>query len=487
MVTAMRKKRLIVALTVGALLLTGCQDTPAEKAVVSKANFPDFTLSATQAAGEMPPSRAQYARDFTSTDGSVQFRIDLDQELPTGKMPVVEVAPRHITSEDCQRVARVLLGDVDFYEREPSSDPQYSKSQHQEMIARLVPYSNLEAIKDLVGSMLAEDMLESVKRSIAWSTEAMETAPEENPHTPCDWTLKKERVYNDSEWDIRGRALADDSDWLVATAEKDGMGYTYMVISRDQPDYKLGRFSIQFGGASLNTYIDRKIYWSKLCRTGEPTQQQIQDVQDTVLELLKEMDLGDWRIADTQIEIYETGGEQEYMLRVYAVPVFYGVSAVYGQKNTTKEENYSGAYVLTEVCFLMSANGDLIDMQLDSPLEVTSLVNENAATLSFPQLMERAEQHLSLSDAGNYGANMEYIASCQQAYGENIQCYVEINQMEYGLARIMAENTTEIYYYVPALMLRADIEYRGETTGNLYYSYPFEELLCINAIDGSVI
>lgn len=468
------------------IFISGCQATPEKQAVVSKQDR-TAALYETQEHEEPSPHHLQYAEEFTSTDDSVRFNLSIDLLFETDKMPVVEVVPRNITSEDAERVAKTLLGDEAFYEREPSSNPQYSKSQYQEMISRLVPYTNIAAMTDLVGTDNAGSMLESFKQGIDQLTTAMETAPEENPHVPCDWTFKKERHYNDSASDIGDRALGEDDDWLVATAEKDGKGYTYMVISRNQPDYKLNRFNIQLGGASVYTIWDRQIYWSELCRTGEPTQQQLQAVQSKVLDILEKMDLGKWRIAHIQVETNYMGSAPEYLLRVYATPVFNGIAAVYGQKNTQKSSDYTGAYAITQATFLMSSNGDLIDMELDSPLEVISLLNENVATLTFSQLMERARNHLVLSDAGGFGLPTEQLVTYEQYFQEKVLCYVTIDQAEYGLARIMAEDTTDRYYYVPALMLHGSIEYRGDSTGTNYFSAENDYTLCINAIDGTII
>lgn len=199
MVITMKKKR-FAALALGAFLLAGCQITPERQTIVSKNNgFFEEAIGMTHAAGKVTPSRLQLDENFISTDGTVHFHMEIDQTIVSEKMPVVEVVPRTITSEDIERVARALLGDVEFYEREPSSNPQYSKSQYQEMMTRLVPYSNLEAMTDLVGMGQARETLDQLKVTIDSITRAMETAPEEDPHVPCDWTLKKERVYNDNE------------------------------------------------------------------------------------------------------------------------------------------------------------------------------------------------------------------------------------------------------------------------------------------------
>ena len=373
----MRRNIFFILLTITLLFINGCQAIPHDQSVVNKdIDFYNHAIFATQPEDEIMPQFVSYTKNFNSSDGSVQFQIDLHQELLSTKMPVIKVNPKNLTSKDIQRVAESLLSNAVFYEREPSSNPQYSKSQYQEMIARLSPYANIDAMTDLVGNEDAEEMLTSVKTTIAWITEQMETAPDENPHKLCDWTLKKEREYNDTEWDIGQRPLIEDNDWLVATAEKDGFGYKYMVVSRNQDDYKLNRFSIQLGGASVDTYTDRLIYWSKLCRTDAPTQSQIDLVQNKVMEILGQMDLGQWRIADTQVEIYGTEACPEFMLRVYAVPVFNNIPVVYGQQNVSKSNDFTGAYVLTDASFLMSVNGDLIEMQLNSPLDVESIVNE---------------------------------------------------------------------------------------------------------------
>lgn len=480
------KKTFLVSIMLATVLLSGCQAAPNRQSVVNKQDK-ITPLYETQSAGNNESVHVQTSKDFMSTDNSVQFHLSIDQEFETDRMPVVEVVPRRITSEDSERVAKALLGDVAFYEREPSSNPKFSKSQYQGMISRLAPYSNLDAMTDLVGVDNAESMLESVKQGINSLTEAMETAPEENPHIPCDWIFKKERNYNNSDQDIGNRALGEDDDWLVATAEKDGMGYTYMVISRNQPDYKLNRFNLQLGGASVYTSWDRQIYWSKLCRTGAPTQQKLQAIQEKVTNLLTKLDLGLWRVADTEVVTYGTDENPEYLVYVHATPILNGIPAVYGQENTQKSNDYTGAYAITQATFLMSSNGDLLGMELDSPLEIKSLINENVEKLSLPQLLERAQNHLELSDAGNFGLPADQVAIYEQHFEEAILCHVTIDKAEYGLARIMAENTTDCYYYVPALMLHGDIEYRGESSGTAYFNNANKHILCINAVDGSII
>lgn len=488
----MKKSLHIVGIVLISVLLTACQSTPDRQSVVSKNDGAfDAALEMTRGADEALNGQMQLTEDFTSTDGSVKFHMTIAESLSTEEMPVVEVVPHKITTADAQRVAKALLGDVEFYEREPSLNPKFSKSQYQEMLARLIPYSNLEAMTELVGPSAGET-LKLVKNLIGSITTAMETAPEEDPHVLCDWALKKERFYNNGSLDIGNRPLEEDDDWLVATATKNQLGYTYMVIARDQEDYKLNRFSIQLGGATVDPSLDRKIYWSNLCRTGMPSTEQIGQVEEQVMNMVEEMELGQWKIANTRIETYSSAAEPEYMVRVDLVPVLNGIPAVYGQGNPEMSEDYTGAYVLTQASFLMSANGDIIDMELDSPIDVKSIINKNVATLPFYQLVERARQHLSLSDAGNYGMSDALIKMFEKEYQEKIACIVDISQIEYGLSRVLVKDTTESYYYAPVLVFLGNIQYQGMSTGTIYYDFAdygigLDTLLWVNAVDGSII
>ena len=68
------------------------------------------------------------------------------------------------------------------------------------------------------------------------------------------------------------------------------------------------------------------------------------------------------------------------------------------------------------------------------------------------------------SDAEAFGLS---VAILEEQFEEKVICHVDITQMEYGLGRVMIENTTDRYYYIPVLMLRGNVEYRGENTGTV--------------------
>lgn len=337
-----KKWQSILYLIVCAVAFTACAANPTRQVV----SAPDSTGVSSRGSYQLPDgTNVYYAISSANTS----------QDSP-------EAVIRPITSDDIRSVAGALLGDVTFYEREPSSNPQYAKQQYQQMLTRWEPYA--DHLSDLVGASGVEAFQVQYQHLTEAARTALADAPEENPLTPCDWTLKKERAYNDCQWEIAGRPIEEDNDWLVATAEKDGLGYTYMVIRMEDSDYSLNRYAIQLGGASLWPAMDREIGWAKLCRTGEPTQAQIEAVQDRVMDMLEEMDLGQWAIMDTQVEVDTSGNEPEYSIHVEAYPTYRRGSTSYTFHGSV------GDYLPTKAVFLMSANGDLLHMELDTPIEI---------------------------------------------------------------------------------------------------------------------
>lgn len=449
-----KKWQSLLCLVLCAGILTACAASPVRQVVKPQA-LP--SAAATDTTAQL------YEKTFQSADGSTTYHISIDPGAAAQMPPAAEAVPRPITSEDMERVARVLLGDVPFYEKEPSSNPQYSRQQYQQMLDRWEPYLASGEMTALFGANQGPDRLEELKQNIDIAKNALDTAPEETPLTPCDWTLKKERVYNDQPWEIYDRPLSEDGDWLVATAEKDGLGYTYMVIQNDLDDYRLRRYLIQLGGASLYPSMDRQLAWAKLCRTDPPTDQQIRDIQSKVLTLLERMDFGQWAISSTVTEADPAMYAYDYKVRVCTVPVIFGAEVVLNDSVTEGSGEESGviSYLPTKAEFLMSPNGDLLQMELDTPIDVR--VAPDAPVLSFDQLMETAQQELSEEGfflAQKYG----------EPFPEPLTCHVYLDRVSYCMVPVPGQANTDSMFYSPRLLFHGKEEHCGTDSGKIYSS-----------------
>jgi hypothetical protein len=398
-----------------------------------------------------------------------------------------------LSEEDIQRVATVLLGDVQFYERRSSSHPVYSKSQYQEMINRMAPYATIENLTELMGASGADVYQEYVKLYIESWTKAYENAPLDDPRIPCDWTLKKERVYNDSDVEIGNRLLEDDMNVLFANAQIEGTDYCFSVIRHSGKTHKLNSIHLQLSEGIGLIPVDQAIYRSRLCRTEKPTEDQIAAVTNKAQTMLNQMALGEWEIVDTKVEVFNTGTTPEYTIILQAQPLINGVSSILGQPTITTQNSYAPTYQMTSAYFEFSANGDIIEFGLISPIDVLNIPNKNVSTISVEELTEKCIQQLEFSDRATYGLPDYFIEETEDYIGESLVCNVTITDAEYGFGRVKVPNTDDNYYYIPVLAFRGTSTYVSEKSNTVYYDntpHSGEKpaiLFCINAIDGSII
>ena len=499
------KKRICCMTIAASIFLCSCAANPEQDVVISK-NDGSFDVnvvqSATQPAGqnESATQNVSYTDSFTSTDGSVQFQLSIDDTIPVQAWPVVEIVPHHLTAEDAERVANALFDNAEFYEKRPARAPEkeiFSKSQIQEQLANCQRWLDLDYMTQLYGdAKYAENQIETVRGFMERYTEAFDAAPEEDPRVPCEWTLKTDSVYSYSQEEMSELDTSEDNMAIKAEVVTDGIDYRYSISTRDKDDFKINNIHVSIGSGFGPGSIEHDEQIARLCRTGKPTEAQIIAVKESAEDMISRMELGDWLIDQCYVQEHTHHGTPEYYVYVTAVPTFHAAASIRRPQigNLRSSVAYASSYYLTDMVFHFSPNGELIDFELFSTIDVKQVINDNTAVLPMDDLMERANQHLSLSDYGAYYIPASSIEIYEEEYGENIICMINITQMDYGLTRVKAPNTDDSYYYVPALMLSGSIVYQGQNTGTVYDSYSqtvgTEELwplICLNAIDGSVI
>lgn len=465
------------------LLLCACQETPETPAVISK-NDGQLEQKMDETAPTQADTALQYERSISSTDGSVEISVSIDQMLSPDVNSVIEVAAHKITSEDAQRVAVAVLGEGDFYETPKDSSRVYSKATYLKRINRLSQYATMDTLTALMGESDAELYLSYVQDYISYWVAASETAPEEEPRTPTDWALKKHTDYHDLE---DGDTV---DDVLYLEVERNDIEYSCGVVVRDAEDYKTECIYVQPAGELYS--VEKAIYYAQLCRTDKPTDTQIEAAQEKAESILSAMELGQWQLARTEVQTKEVANSVEYTIQVYAVPVLNGIAALYGMPTATLSDSYNSELALTSVEFIFAPNGEILWFRLISPLDVVNLRNGSVATMSVTELMDTALEHLSLSDAGAYGWDMDSITEMEQAINDKIVCTVNISAVDFGLGRIAIQDSKN-YYYVPVMCLRGTADYVAQKSGKVYYSNHRSSkeyvpaLLWVNAVDGSVI
>lgn len=490
----MYKMRCIVIalLSVVFLFLNGCQKDPEKESVVNK-NSEYFDIDDAVAAEGIQSSieiqDVDFTSSFDSTDGSVHFVMEIDQTIPCGGMPLVKVSPHYITETDAERVANALFPEADFYEAEPLLEPILTKSEIQDKISLWSQYTNIDSLREIYGDDYGDDFLEStvslVKRFIEQYTVYYESAPEGYTHSQCAWEMKKSSEYMYAENNLAGVDMSNDNDEISAQCYIDGVPYYYTATTRNKADYKVNMLScVVYGGQSPRSIEDR-ILFARLCRTEEPTEELLVSIRERVVQILLDMNLGQWKIDECKVEKQIIGDKTEYNILVNAVPVFNGVAAIRCPQleSLRNQDGYAASQYITDANFNFSGNGELLTFRLYTPLNMEDVVYEYVKTMDMDSLLIRAQEALTLTDAYHYS-----FGSYLQLLDEDVQCNIEVSELEYGLSRVKVKNEDDTYYYVPAILLKGCVEYVGKTSGKVFYvSESPEILLHINALDGSII
>lgn len=486
----MYKKGMLLILNVLLIFtFTACQIAPNECSVLSK-NDGSFDQNMVIGDSEHHAPNAeqdiQALERFYSTDKSVEFIINIDTSLPAVDMPVVEVEPHYPTSDEAKRIAQVLFGDAIFYEMEPRSARVLSKDEVLEKINRWSQYTSIDSLRGLFGDKKSnlQGIANNVSSFIEDYTLLYEHALEASEKRECDWKFKSGAYYVHSADEVASMDTAAYNDEIQATVSYHDIPYFFCVSVRNQNDYKISNMNACLYTDRSPDNIDAYILRAGLCRTKAPTVTQIDALKAKAGEILAEIDMGDWLIDECYVEKTQYGDAAEYSICINAVPVINGVPAIrQPQLTNLKSDNvYASNYYLTDARFVYSSEGELIYFELCSPIDVKNMVNDNVKVMSIHDLLERAKEHLILSDCYTYGIGLP-----REVNGIDLGCRVEITEIEYNLLRMKAPNTDTSYYYIPGITLNGNIEYYDKKSDTVFLRNEGIALLALNGIDGSII
>lgn len=472
----------ILALVMCISAMTGCAANPDRGSVTSKKDGV-FEQNMTVAATAPLDEQLQYTDTFTSHDGTVEYNINLQQQITSDPLPIVEVVPHFFTGEEVKRICDVLLGETQWREQIHEDSPQYSKSEIQKKLKWMTEIANENAMRELVGDDRGwEDELSTLKIKMQRYTVMLETAPEENPRAVCDWTFQDESLYVSPSYENK---------CIHATTYIGDTEYYVYCIQRDRNDYKNSRLIIGLGNNRDHLYC--QYLCSKVQRTEEPSQEQLDVLAEKAQNLLDQMGVGQWLVSNVKVNEIVYGDISEYTVVISAAPVLNGTAAIYDQpkENLTSEDANASNYLSTSASIHFSANGDLIYLDVCAPVDIVTVVNEGAATLSMDELLVKAKDHLSL---GGIEETREYLF-LSQYHDTPVTCKTEIDRVEFGLVRVKVADKDYTYYYTPALAIFGKEKFYEKDTGEeiewFEYTYPYPHestcLFWINAIDGSII
>lgn len=476
---------LLIFTVIVSLLLSACQASPSKNVITSK-NDGAFDTNAIVSAEETHAQDAtqaiQHYEKFSSTDKTVEISINLDTSVSGADMPVVEVEPHYLTESEVKNAAYSLFGSADFYEWKYYTDEVLCKSEIQEKLNRWSQFTSQDAVDRLYG-WHSEDTVRIVKSFIDEYTKKLESAPDNSMQIPCQWTFKKAPYYLLSASEAATMNSSNESDMLRATVSVNGIPFVFRAETRNLDDYKVNYISANIESDSPDD-IDRVYFTAQLCRTEKPSDEQVAAVKSKAEAVLKQLQLGQWQIDDCYVETTTLDTAVEYSVYVTAIPVLEGVATISQQSiaNLNDPNVYASNYQMPHVQFRYSAQGELVSFLLESPIDSTKVINSNVKAMTMDELMEKAKVFFELSTFSKYDKDNRLSGA-----ETDVQCVLSVNDVKYSLARIRVPNTDASYYYVPALTIFGNAEFKNIATGETYFSNEDLLLLTLNAVDGTVI
>lgn len=424
-----------------------------------------------------------------SKSGIIEFNINIAEEVSGEPVPVLEVVPYFLTEEDIKRVAYVLFPEGEFFEAEPAMDLNYSKEEIQEKLDRWSYYSTEETLRELIDyrpnqPSYLQDIAGNVQDFVDQYSGMLEGAPSTNPHQLCDWTFKKSSVYYLTKAELASKDTGNDNDNIEADIRVGDVRYRFSASVRDKDDFLISNISAYLYDGIGPSMLDEHIFRTWLCRTEEPTEDQVATVKQKAEKMLQQMQLGSWMIDECYVETKEINEYKDYIIHVNAVPLLNGTPVLRKAQLANLKSEITGAarYYYTDVQFEFSANGDLIRFEMRSPIKIMHEVTSSTAALDIEKQFETAKEYLSQRDFHFYSMGFSF-DHLENAVG----CIVDVNGLEYNLTRINAEDPLESYYYVPGIKLIGNVKYYDLESGNIYLERQGLTLVVIDAENGLVV
>jgi hypothetical protein len=470
----LKMRRTIALFFIMGVLLCGCQATPDTNTVVSKndGNF-EAALENTAESQESSDERflgteSIYTDNFTSTDGSIAFSINLKKPESNAPLSVLQVTPHSFTSVEAEHVARVLFGDADMYEY----SKEMSKTAIEKIILELRQHiSDRSALVEYYGGdeLLADYVTADYENRIAAYEQLYQDAAETVQIQLTDWSFHPQSYYDDSAENNDEIEGYDQTECIEATCTLEGFPYRFNVYNRDAKDYRKHY---------IHAYVDDEtLELNEIYSTDNPTNEDRDSYVIRAQEILETLDFGQWVIVScvTQEWPDTLTGETLYKTVMDAYPVYNALQLtkvpdidLVGNSDDFYAENYDYESIRFEF------SGDkLTSFEYLGSLEVVSTSKDNVEIISFDVAMDNLKKYLSLMSDASFLYEVDRIS---------------IEHMEMGYSRVRIKNNASDFYLIPSYTFyeTVPVSYYDENGRLIEEDYEIT-LAVISAVDGSII
>ena len=442
---------------------------------------------------KLAASAVAYTDSFQSADGSVNVEINLeDASLYDGSFQTLQITPRPFTEEEVEHIARVLFADAVFYESNGRREATKSELRAQQEV--LLAYLDSDAMEKYnepgyqgLGTFDPAGAIRSFMER-----HPVEDAPESIERTVCDFQYKPWSDYHP------GIGEVENYYQIAAQTEVDGIPYYFDAVNNTNAGIRVYHI-----GAYINEEIEwplqlgTELYYDKLLSKAEPTQEQLDAVREKAEKLIGELNMGQWMIDSCEaVDML-----QYWKIQVTAVPAINGIPMLRQPQLSSlrgEEEGTQNCYY-PDLRMSFSANGDLLDFSLDTPVEISWESETESRVMSFSELMGSIKTQFSRYSAHQY--------TDQYCFGEEAPVEVMIDRIELGYDMLpVSQCPTEVleyfgsplwvnnsdFYLVPAVAVSGN--FRTVPASEEAYAFDYRQkcgedalFTILNAANGSTI
>ncbi len=477
------------ALILTLLVLCGCSKpaVPAapvfDAAAVEEAPYPQAPA----------PQRIIRSEVFQNEDGSAEFTVNIDTDLPALSLPVVEAVPRALTAQDAHDLIYAFFPDAQCYERHPaysSAETSWTKESLGKEMERWRAYT----YDDLAGIWGGVDNLPQAMRvngddipfaeyweeNMQYFEDLLEKAPEADMRTPSLWHMFKETEYMVEPEEAERMDLSQDRDCVIANVEVGEDTYYYVVASGNPLFGTTNLISLSYNTPDSPANVDWQIFLSENEALPVPSKEDLDRALQVAQSYLDKFHIGEWVLDEPQPSshdgtIYVEGHPADTILPEEDTVLL----------NATQ-------FQMPYMSIRIHPDGRLLDFRVSGSLTEAVVRAEHPEELPVETLMDTALNHLRTEETMAYGLDEESLYWVQIWAEEDVRCQAEVTRLARGYVRM---NTPEGgICYAPCLALYGTASYIGKESGKVLNPaetafLPVDEipLVIVNAIDGTIV
>ena len=471
----MRKQGYIILLA-ALLLLFACVPTPDEPVVLQK----DQDLMIEKGSATLPPEESYTPPEvpkryrFDYRDGALTIHADAEIVVPSEPMPIVNVRAQGIPQETMYRLFAFLSNGEKLLlpHRRTKSEIEEAIKEYSEMLNQTPPEGSDLTQEEFEYGLNLE--LESLK-------EEYKTAPDVDEERICDGTYEIQR----SEWEPSEYAYLeayDNNRDIVVKSSINADSQSWLRYYR-----RLKGFDAY---EEMHTVpLDETVVLPDDLDAVSAAEQ-VQDFLNTIgepFEIAAVYRVDDAMDGSTDGIVRDA---QHYALRFDCRRLVNGVPlAVCASDSGYSDESYTTMWRQERLCLIVDADGIVTVNWLD-PLTMTETVSDSSTLLSFDKMMRIAEKMLPIvyyipsserektQEIGVRSVRLELVRVREQNNAKELKGMLIPAWVFYGTVQLTEHYASgeDFVYYTTYGMRTASPYYEGE-----------EIVLCINAIDGTII